>query len=42
MNEMASGADQINTAVNRGNEISGENKANIHALVANVSRFKTE
>jgi methyl-accepting chemotaxis protein len=42
MNEMASGADQINVAVNRVNTISGENKNNIDILVKEVSRFKVE
>jgi methyl-accepting chemotaxis protein len=42
MNEMANGADQINVAVHRVNEISGENKENIDILVKEVSRFKVE
>jgi methyl-accepting chemotaxis protein len=42
MNEMATGADQINIAVNRVNEISGDNKENIDILVREVSRFKVE
>jgi methyl-accepting chemotaxis protein len=42
MNEMATGADQINVAVNRVNEISGQNKDNIDVLVKEVSRFKVE
>jgi methyl-accepting chemotaxis protein len=42
MNEMAAGADQINVAVNRVNEISGQNKENIDVLVKEVSRFKVE
>jgi methyl-accepting chemotaxis protein len=40
MEEMAKGADQINIAVIRVNEISGENKANIDALNDEVSKFK--
>ncbi|MDR2574885.1 MAG: methyl-accepting chemotaxis protein [Treponema sp.] len=40
MNEMAIGADHINLAVNRVNEISGRNKENIDILVREVSRFK--
>jgi len=40
MNEMAVGAEQINTAVHRVNEISGKNKENIDILVREVSRFK--
>ncbi|MDR1655397.1 MAG: methyl-accepting chemotaxis protein, partial [Treponema sp.] len=42
MNEMAGGADQINAAVNRVNEISGQNKDNIDVLVKEVSKFKVE
>jgi methyl-accepting chemotaxis protein len=42
MNEMATGADQINVAVTRVNEISGNNKDNIDVLVREVSRFKVE
>jgi methyl-accepting chemotaxis protein len=42
MNEMATGADQINVAVNRVNEISGQNKDNIDVLVREVSKFKVE
>jgi methyl-accepting chemotaxis protein len=42
MNEMASGADQINVVVNRVNDISGQNKANIDVLVSEVSKFKIE
>jgi methyl-accepting chemotaxis protein len=42
MNEMAVGADQINVAVNRVNNISGQNKDNIDVLVKEVSRFKVE
>jgi methyl-accepting chemotaxis protein len=42
MNEMATGADQINVAVHRVNEISGQNKENIDVLVREVSRFKVD
>jgi methyl-accepting chemotaxis protein len=42
MNEMATGADQINVAVNRVNDISGQNKENIDVLVQEVSKFKVE
>jgi methyl-accepting chemotaxis protein len=42
MNEMATGAEQINIAVNRVNEITGDNKENIDILVKEVSRFKVE
>jgi len=40
MNEMASGADQINTAVHHVNEISSRNREGIDTLVREVSRFK--
>jgi methyl-accepting chemotaxis protein len=40
INEMASGAQQINTAVNRVNEISAKNRENIDILVREVSMFK--
>ena len=40
MNEMASGADQINTAVNHVNEISRQNSDVIKNLAKEVSRFK--
>ena len=39
---MAIGADQINVAVNRVNELSSNNKENIDVLVREVSRFKVE
>jgi methyl-accepting chemotaxis protein len=39
---MASGAEQINMAVNRVNEISVENKGNIDMLVNEVGKFKVE
>jgi len=42
MNEMASGAEQINIAVNRVNEISGKNREGIDTLMKEVSRFKVE
>jgi methyl-accepting chemotaxis protein len=42
MNEMATGADQINVAVTRVNGISGENKESIDVLVGEVSKFKVE
>jgi methyl-accepting chemotaxis protein len=42
MNEMASGADQINVAVNQVNEISGKNREGIDTLMREVSRFKVE
>jgi methyl-accepting chemotaxis protein len=42
MNEMAAGADHINTAVNGVNVISDENKENIEVLGREVSKFKVE
>jgi methyl-accepting chemotaxis protein len=40
MNEMATGAELINVAINRVNEISGKNRAGIETLIKEVSRFK--
>jgi hypothetical protein len=37
---MAAGADQINVAVSRGNEISGQNKENIDVLVKELRLFQ--
>jgi methyl-accepting chemotaxis protein len=42
MNEMATGADQINIAVNHVNEISGKNREGIDSLIKEVSKFKVE
>ena len=42
MNEMASGAEQINTAANEVNQISMKNRQSIEALVKEVSRFKVQ
>jgi methyl-accepting chemotaxis protein len=42
MNEMASGADQVNIAVNHVNEISIKNRESIDSLIHEVSRFKVE
>jgi methyl-accepting chemotaxis protein len=42
INEMAAGTAQINVAVNRVNDICGQNKENIERLVEEVSRFKVE
>jgi methyl-accepting chemotaxis protein len=42
MNEMAIGAEQINAAVARVNEICAQNKQNIELLVQGVSLFKVE
>jgi methyl-accepting chemotaxis protein len=40
MHEMAGGAEEINTVVNRVNEISGQNKQDIDALIRDVNTFK--
>jgi methyl-accepting chemotaxis protein len=40
--EIASGAEQIDGAVNHVNDISGENKRQIEALMGEVSKFKVE
>jgi methyl-accepting chemotaxis protein len=42
INDMSVEADQINTAVKRVNEISGQNKENINVLVREVSKFRVE
>jgi len=42
MNEMASGADQINVAVHHVNEMSGKNREGIDNLMKEVSRFKVD
>jgi methyl-accepting chemotaxis protein len=42
MNEVATGAHEINLAVNRVNEVSGRNKQNIDRLVTEVGQFKVE
>ena len=42
MNEMASGADQINVAVTQVNDISIKNREGIATLLKEVSRFKVE
>jgi len=42
MNEMASGAEQINTAVHHVNDISSKNREGINTLIHEVSRFKVE
>ena len=41
MNEMATGAVQINNAVQEVSEITQKNKRSIENLVAEVSKFKT-
>jgi methyl-accepting chemotaxis protein len=40
INEMASGANQINVAVNRVNELSGQNHENIDQLKREISLFQ--
>jgi methyl-accepting chemotaxis protein len=40
INEMATGADQINIAVHHINELCGKNRENIAVLVQEVSKFK--
>jgi methyl-accepting chemotaxis protein len=40
MNEMGAGAEQINTAINRVNEISAVNKEHINTLAIEVTKFK--
>jgi methyl-accepting chemotaxis protein len=42
MNEMASGADQINVAVHAVNELSVKNRENINLLMTEVGRFKID
>jgi methyl-accepting chemotaxis protein len=42
MDDMTGSADQINSAVNRVNEISQENAQNIEALSGEIGRFKVE
>ncbi|MDR3115908.1 MAG: methyl-accepting chemotaxis protein [Treponema sp.] len=42
MQGMASGAEQINTAVQRVHDLSGENKRHIDVLVNEISKFKVE
>jgi methyl-accepting chemotaxis protein len=42
MNEMASGADQINLAVNNVNNMTSKNRDAIDSLIKEVSRFKVE
>jgi methyl-accepting chemotaxis protein len=42
MEGMATGAEQINTAVQRIHELSGNNKRHIDALVKEISKFKVE
>jgi len=42
MNEMAAGAEQINIAVNRVNDLSLKNREYIDVLMKEVSRFKVD
>jgi methyl-accepting chemotaxis protein len=42
MNEMASGADQINIAIHNVNEMTQKNREAIDTLIREVSRFKVE
>jgi len=42
MNEMASGADQINVAVHNVNEMTQKNRDAIDSLIKEVSRFKVD
>jgi hypothetical protein len=42
MNEMASGADQINETVNHVSDISVKNHEGIDILIQGVTRFKIE
>jgi methyl-accepting chemotaxis protein len=42
MNEMASGADQINVAVHHVNEISAKNREGIDTLMREVAKFKVD
>ena len=42
MSDMAEGAEQINKAVLRVNEISGENKKSINALNTEIAKFKVK
>ncbi|MCL2374692.1 MAG: methyl-accepting chemotaxis protein, partial [Treponema sp.] len=42
MNEMAAGADQINAAVSRVNELSVKNRESIQTLLVEVARFKVD
>jgi methyl-accepting chemotaxis protein len=42
MNEMASGAEQINEAINQVSGMSNRNRESIAALLQEVSKFKVE
>jgi methyl-accepting chemotaxis protein len=42
MNEMACGAEQVNTAVNNVNEMTVKNREAINDLLKEVSKFKVD
>ena len=42
MNEMASGADEINTAINHINDLSRQNQRHMDTLIGEISRFKVD
>ena len=42
MNEMATGAEQVNVAVNNVNDMTEKNREAIDSLLKEVSRFKVE
>jgi methyl-accepting chemotaxis protein len=42
MNEMATGAEQVNVAVNNVNDMTEKNREAIDGLLKEVSRFKVE
>jgi len=42
MNEMATGADQINIAVNSVNDLTAKNHDKVNVLMNEVARFKVE
>jgi len=42
MNEMATGSEQINIAINNVNDMTGKNREAIDDLLREVSRFKVE
>jgi methyl-accepting chemotaxis protein len=42
MNEMATGAEQVNVAVHNVNEMTQKNRESIDSLMKEVSRFKVE
>jgi methyl-accepting chemotaxis protein len=42
MNEMATGAEQVNVAVHNVNDMAAKNREAIDSLIKEVSRFKVE